>query len=509
MKGFLRTYYPGILLTLFMGVIALFTFKDYGISWDERIQREIGMVSYDYINKGDSRLFSYDARDHGTGFELPLVYMEQWLHITESRQLYLARHLATHLFFLFGVFCGYVLALRLYRRQGIAILAFFMLALSPRIYAHSFFNSKDVPFMSAMLMAMLACEVAFAKRKVGWHLLLGICCGYAASIRIMGIIIVPIVLSFLLIDFALGNRKERLQIVGGFVLYLAGFCGMLVAAWPVLWPRPLAQFAEQFTNLAHYPWIGDLLLNGHMYKSNALPWFYAPEWFAVTTPVLFTVAGLAGGVLLLVRFVGQPVRFLTNTPQRNQLLYAACAFGPVAAVIAMHSILYDDWRHLYFVYPPFVLLGLYAVHAASSNRLRTGILVGAFALQTGYVAWFMVSAHPFQQVYFNHLVSHKEEYLRRNFEFEYWGCAYSDAVRYILAHDKREKIKIDWSSEPVANAVLFLPKADAARIELVDRLHQPDYFITGFRQHPGDYPDSVVFWQRQVLNSTVVRVYKK
>jgi Dolichyl-phosphate-mannose-protein mannosyltransferase len=188
-----KSLLPGVVLLVICIFIALSVYKDYGISWDENAQRKIGALTYDYITKGDKTLLTYEMRGLGTGFELPLIYVEKWLGYEDRHDIFPARHLVTHLFFLIGVFCGYILALRLFKNQFLACLTFLMLAFHPRIYAHSFFNTKDIPFLAAVLIALLIAQVAFEKNKALWFLLLGLTCGYATSIRAMGVIFAPII----------------------------------------------------------------------------------------------------------------------------------------------------------------------------------------------------------------------------------------------------------------------------------------------------------------------------
>ena len=44
----------------------------------------------------------------------------------------------------------------------------------------------------------------------------------------------------------------------------------------------------------------------------------------------------------------------------------------------------------------------------------------------------MIRNHPFQNVYFNNFLSHDEQYLRKNFEMDYWGTSYKQALEYVL-----------------------------------------------------------------------------
>ena len=89
----------------------------------------------------------------------------------DSRSVYLLRHLLTHLLFLAGGLGGYALAFRLYRSRLLALVALGLYLLHPRLYAHSFFNSKDLPFLSLFMLALLLTHWAFRRVSVPAFLL--------------------------------------------------------------------------------------------------------------------------------------------------------------------------------------------------------------------------------------------------------------------------------------------------------------------------------------------------
>ena len=98
-KTLVRKYFGLIFLFTFSG-IGVLAFDDYGLAWDEEEQREIGKVSYDYVFNGDEALLSYKNKDHGVVFEMVLLVIEKKLGLKDSRDIYLMRHLTTHLMFL-------------------------------------------------------------------------------------------------------------------------------------------------------------------------------------------------------------------------------------------------------------------------------------------------------------------------------------------------------------------------------------------------------------------------
>lgn len=489
------------------------------MSWDESVQRNLGMVTYDYVVKGDKSLAAYHDRGLGTGFELPLIFIEKAVHLTDSRDIYLARHIVTHIFFLLGVFCGYILTLRLFKNQFIACLGYILLAFHPRIYAHSFFNSKDIPFLAAFLVALLLFQIAFEKNRNGWYVLLGIACGYATSIRSMGIILLPCAVVFFLADLV-HNRHLKgnlLHSAARFLSFTVGFCSMLYVAWPYLWSAPLHNFMEGFRSLANIQWGGEVLFNGKYYKGDQLPWNYMPVWFSITIPELFLCIGLTGCVWVLILFFTYPRKWITNVKERNFLLHLACFVGPVLAMTVLHGVNIDDWRHVYFIYPSFVMLAMFAIHKLVIGRLsdltflrmKVKWVVWVLCLgQIGITGSFMVQAHPFQEVYFNHFISHGKEYLRYHYDMDYWGCAYKQGMENILANDTSNDIHVLESILPVLNAISFLPPSARKRVLPVSGRERPDYFFTNFRNHPQDYDYPKTVFEIRVLNSAIFRSYK-
>ena len=258
------------------------------------------------------------------------------------------------------------------------------------------------------------------------------------------------------------KKKEKSPVVVNFIVFTVGFCTLLYIAWPILWSNPFFYFADEFQKLSHINWEGDVFFQGKNIAGSKLPLNYLPVWFSITMPELWLFLGLLGFVWVVISFFMSPKKFLLNTPERNYVLYIACFTGPVLAVIVLKSVNYDDWRHLYFIYPSFVMFALYAVSKLARKRGKI-IVWSACFLQTAYLIFFMVKSHPFEQVYFNHLVSHENEYLRRNYDPDYWDTAYKTELEYILAHDSTSLIRVYCVSGPIAENVSILPEPERKR----------------------------------------------
>ena len=108
-----------ILITAFFIIyilIGLCIFKDYGISWDEPLRREHGLVTMNYIIKGDRTLFE-TSHTHGTVFEVFLISIEKILHLKSPRIIFLMRHLVNFLVFYTGILFFYFLCKETFRSR--------------------------------------------------------------------------------------------------------------------------------------------------------------------------------------------------------------------------------------------------------------------------------------------------------------------------------------------------------------------------------------------------------
>lgn len=505
----LTPYLPGIILFFITVVIALLTYTDYGIGYDESAQREIGRVTYNYVFNGNQELFNSKDVHYGTGFELPLIIIEKLMNLTDSREIYLMRHLVTHLFFLISALAGYIVIYGLFKNKFIASLGFIMLALAPRIYAHSLFNSKDVPFLSMFLITLCCCQIVFEKNKPWLFVILGMFCGYTTSIRIMGGMLCGFILFFLMIDLAtnLFNKKGIKNTVLNIFFFIFSFCFSLYLAWPYLWKNPIGNFLSSFTAFSHFPWGSEVLLNGKYELATKLPWTYFPTWFLITNPEVWLLSGFAGIILIIINFCKRPLTYFRNTSERNFILYLMCFFAPVMAVLILHSVLYDDWRHLYFVYPPFVLMALYFINRMIQTKYKL-IVQGICMLQVAIVSFFMINNHPFDQVYFNYFVSHKPEYLRKHYEMDYWGCSVYQGLEHLIETNKNKNIKVfEHFIGVISQNVMLLPKEDRKFIQLT-KWEDADYSITNFRFHPYDFPSYKVDYSISILNSTILNIFQ-
>ena len=238
-----RSAPAAIVLAVFAAVGAA-VLDDYGVSYDEFKERGRGVAAVDYVF-GDSPLTRQfnQGRDlyYGVSFEAPLLLAERLLGLTDSRAVHLLRHLLTHLLFLTGGFFCWLLALRLCGDRRLALFALLLYLLHPRLYAHSFFNPKDIPFLAMFTIALWLVERAFRRDTAAAFALCGVGVGVLVDLRVMGIALFAAVPGLRALDLLLAQggagRRRALATAAVFVLTAAG-TRYAVAPW--LWSDPSA-----------------------------------------------------------------------------------------------------------------------------------------------------------------------------------------------------------------------------------------------------------------------------
>ena len=516
------------LITFALFLVAGFAMVDnYGVSPDTGNQRFIAIHTLNYVLHDDQTLLQIDAdRFYGATFEAPLLLLtERVLGLDDPRHVYLARHVLTHLFFLIGGFCCYLLALRLSGDRLMALLVMLLFLLSPRLYAHSFFNNKDPVFASAFVIALLFAGRAFDKDSLGNYRQCGMAAGLLINLRIMGVVLVAVVLVFRAWAWfraeGRGARRRVAATMGAFALW--GVVVLFISL-PYLWGDPAGRLAEMLAVLSNHPVGIYQVFRGEMFSSAALPWDYMLRWFAISQPPVTLLLGLLGlGALGLAagsvfrRGAGAKPGVAWGAAElRFGVLLATCFALPLVAFVLLRPNVHNGWRHFYFMHGPFCLLATFALmglRQLSARGLRKKWVGGAACALTaaglGVAALEMAQIHPHQYLYFNFLADRKTpERLRNRYPMDYWDLAMRQGYEYALrqapsapAINLKKSLARSMEDQPTHN-VRILPAPARARLTY-DPTRDPDFYLGNF---PLDDYFPLVLHQIKVYNNTIMTV---
>lgn len=496
---YFRPYYPKILIITFFSAalfLGVYIHTDYGISWDEPTSRKNGQYSFNYIFNKDNALLNYKDRDYGVAVELPLIILEKIFKLKDSRDMYQMRHLFIFLLFYVSLIFFYFIGKIYFKDWRIGLLGSIFLFISPRIFAHSFYNSKDLPLLSFYIISSFTLIRLINAKSISYAFWHGLTCALLIDTRIIGIILPFITTLFLAIGFmhtepdADGSKKKNVFI---FSLYIITLLGFVYLFWPYLWLHPIHNFVQAFVNMSSFRWNSAMLYMGRYINPPELPWHYLPVWMMITTPPLYSFLFIPGlAVCLKTVFSGTSI-FNIKEEERNDLIILSLFFFPVVPVFILHPVLYDSWRHFFFVYPVFLLISLkglqYIFHFIGQHtagvfyRFSVILLIGAVCLQFIVTGYFMIKYHPFQNLYFSSFAGAGMPALKTKFEFDYWGLSYRQALEYLTQHDKKKNINI-YAPNPMAeiNADMLKPE-NRERLKFVTKLSDADYFMSNYRWH--------------------------
>ena len=473
---FRRLPFPLLLAAvgLLFAAVGVAVVDDYGIGPDEIGQRRLAKETLAYVMGGRDSLQDIHGPEHnryyGLAFELPLYGAERLLGLADSRDIYLLRHLLTHLFFIAGgFFCG-LLAWRMFNNRWIALLAMLLFLLHPRLYAHSFFNSKDIPFAVMFVIALYFTHRAFRRDTLGAFVLLGVVVGLAANVRPFALPLLPAVLALRGLDWRQtpggGNARKRILLTAG--VFAAAALLAIYASHPWYWENPL-RFIDGLQTLSRHPTVVDNLFRGRIVPADAAPAGYVPVWFGITAPPAALLLGAVGIAAVWWRGFRAPGLAGRQGGLRFLLLALGCFILPVAVVIIWQSHIYNGWRQMYFLWGPFCLLAAAGLHSlplagGGRNRLRRMAVYGLAVAGLGAAVYAIMSLHPHQQVYFNLLANRAApDELEQRYDLDYWQTSYRQGLEYLLGNYPDAALHIHTETAVRGNRQL-LPAAERARI---------------------------------------------
>ena len=145
---------------------------------------------------------------YGVTFDLPLALLETVFQINESKNYYLLRHYANFLIFFVSTIFFFLILKNRFKEKNLIILGILLYISSPRIFGDSFYNNKDIIFLSFLTINIYFFFKTIDEINFKNIIYFSIFSALTCATRIVGIFI-P--LSFVLFFFV-SKRKNRKSI---------------------------------------------------------------------------------------------------------------------------------------------------------------------------------------------------------------------------------------------------------------------------------------------------------
>ena len=470
------------------------------IYWDEMHQVQLGEWNLNqYVSLFDqvfntsfsdpkyAGAYLEDNKYHGAIFQAFCAFLGKVAGLAlptfDIKDFIVLKHFCVWLVFLIGT-CGvYAIAERRLKSSLGGFLAAGMFFFSPRLFGNSFYNAKDLFFLSFFVVSVNFILLAAENRKISsivWAALFTALSVGSRAIGIFSLFLAAFVWFLTWRRDGWGLRK-LFGVIGGFVALTLLF---IYAFFPILWHSPIREVHNMFSLMSHYSIHTDgSFLNGKFVRSSQDP-FYLLHWMVITLPFTFIAASLCGALPALALIAKRTCRLRLWKDQKELCDYVmfGLGFAPVLMFMIKPQWIYDGWRHFYFLVPFLSISAAVGIFNISSLFVCT---------RTRHVAeWYLgipvvlesiigiVNFFPYPNCYFNTSAGHN---LTSRYDVDIQGTARYDALFRLLSSYQTisKPIKVSgktWGIEAV------LPRLGIAGKSIIKQNDAPDYIIGDDRE---------------------------
>lgn len=449
-------------------------YKDYGISFDEETNRLYGLTNGNYILKKflnenfyykiftevtqskfpekikvkePTDLHDFFDKAYGVFFELPLATLEVILNIKDDREVFLFRHLITFIFFWFSLIYFYLLLKKIFNNEIISFLGVILLIINPRIFANSFYNSKDIVFLGLFVISNYYGFSLIQKKKIKNIILFCLFSAGLINLRLFGAI-VPIAIY---VNFFIDNYKKKKFADFNYLIIFIVTLFFYFIFTPVLWENPLTNFLNiinHFSNLPEY----HTLYNGKFVETTKTPWQYIGVWIIITTPLLSIILFISGIFIFF--------KFYININNDHKIIYVLNAIifyilVPYIIFNLLNITMYDGWRHLYYIYTIIIIISLFTIKYIFDQEYKNILFYLSILIILIVVNIVnLIKIHPYQNIYFNSFFIKNP---LKKFEKDYWGLSDKQILETFIEIEKNENIYLyDYSGSMFKTSLKIL-----------------------------------------------------
>ena len=495
-----KNLYLIILFSIFF-TVGIMSFKDYGVSSDALNSTLKGMVTANYLgqkilpsytesykkrfskstNKEYKKIQSLSegkTKYYGVVFEFPTFLIERIFNVSEKHKQYQFKHFLTFLLFFVSLISFYKLINLRFQNWILAIIGVTIMFLSPRIFANSFYNNKDIVFLSFFIFSIHSSIKFLQTPNLKTLIFSALFCALAIDVRIMAII-TPVILFITIFIKQIFYKKNIKIFLTQMIQYFFFLIFFVIIFWPYLWSSPINNFIEAYNVMSKYPMVIHNFFLGEYILSSEVPKNYLLVWILVTTPPLYILLFVSGVSLFIFNIIIKISKKVEQTFFIDMfcLLILITVFYTIGYIGAN---LYNGWRQVYFLYALFVyfsVFGLYEIYQLFNERFKKYLICTLILLFSFNIYWIK-SNHPHQYVYFNFLAG---KHFNKKFEMDYWGLSYKENFEFMIKNENTELFKIfNLSQNKMYIHSIILPENVRKKFKFVDNPLDAEYLITNY-----------------------------
>lgn len=396
-------------------------------------------------------------------------------------------HLYTFLLVFWGMCSLFFLGKKLFHRERVAAFLVLLFFLTPRMFAESHYNNKDMVLLSLTFTLFYWGKRLMEKPSLKNICLFSIVGALAANMRIIGAWLFGALGLYLLFYFIVTKQfrgKLPMKTTGCILLWAAAY----ILLTPACWTNMAVFFEYLFWSAVDFnKWHDYVLFEGRMLHQDytGMPRKYLPVMICLTTPVGILLLTLLGCAWAAVDFVRKRGKCLEDTGYVLAMIFIGAV--PLAYAVLAATPLYNGWRHFYFVYASMIMAAGYGAfrlweiagrHSSAGNS-RAGIFTEtAAALYLLILAVGICLNFPQEHSYYNFLSGKNVE---ERYELDYWDMSIKQAYQSVLKANKGAKTTVGALNMPTRWGLdgnwEILPKKTQNIISIAEEWQDAEYVI--------------------------------
>lgn len=533
------------LIFLIYFFLGLFLVNDYGIGIEENFQRKSGFYWLNYlldftnlnnlkvsaasrleaIGQINNNLEQIETHlNYGILFDLPTAFFETILDL-QGKQIFLFRHIINFsFFFISGIFFYRILTYK-FKNEIMILFGSLIYLLIPKSFGSSFFDSKDLFFLSTITINFFFYIKFEKKRNLKNLILFSLFSALSISSRIFGLVI-PI--SFIVIELFNLLEKRKLNEIKFIFLYFIFLIIFLFLHWPYLWivKENIFQFFASFKVKT----ITKVYFDGSFFNSNNLPISYIPKLFLFRTPVFIILLFLIGFFLIAKRIFNRILiidenyskKLWLSTNEKIDIFIIINLCIIIIHYISKNPNLFGGLRHYIFINFFISYLASCALDFFFNFFRKNKVILNTIYILISILFFNLVNSlivyHPYQTYYFNEFLNKNK---KSNYEIDTQSLSRVEAINFILSDAKSlDKIKIATASwTPLEEVIYYINNDDRKKLIFLGTSNKIDadyiytnhfYDVNTNLNNKYDIPDNFSKLKEFVIDgSKIFTIFKK
>ena len=529
----LKTLILIYLIFIILLITGLKSFKDFGIYGDEPIHRWIGSIYYLHIKE---IIFNFNFNNefldqinnlykdeylklwvqYPIFFDLFTEFLVDIFNIKTSKGIFELRHITNFIIFYISLVFLFKLLKKRFGSNVLSILGVLLVFLSPRIFSESFYNSKDILFLSLSVINLYYSYKFINSQNKKNLIFYSLSAGLLINSRVMGLFFPILTFSFIIFEILESKYFLRDKLIKILISFIIIFF-IVFLFWPFMWTNTVDKFlfylnfVQQNLGVFTNTYFGETIL------STQTPWHFRFIWISITIPILVILFSMLGFIKIFFTLI----KNISNLEKTNKLWLSKFErfdffifilfFFPLLSLLKFTNS-FDGWRHYYYIYPLLIYFNiLFLKNLKISNKNLYKLFIFLITVNLSLVGDWMIKNHPHQYTYFNFI---KKNIIKKNFNVDYMGLSLNHALNHILLNDERDKISVSSLGETsIEGSSLILSKDDQERLKFVN-YKDADYIINTFRPRVGkkiliDTNNFSKYYDLIIDNNLVNRIYKR